>query len=166
VTKALSYRLFRLGGVPKRVRLVLANEGIVVWDEGMRGRFITNDLKAPGRRSIHRSEGFSGWLAITQQRVLCYTYRKRQINISIDDPKLSELFVCTPDPQTLSLSFDPLFCARVGREWSSSGFIRKRRCNSPMFWDLSAPDTTRLSTQIKRLARQDRLISEKRHALD
>jgi len=106
VTKALSYRLFRLGGVPKRVRLVLANEGIVVWDEGMRGRFITNDLKAPGRRSIHRSEGFSGWLAITQQRVLCYTYRKRQINISIDDPKLSELFVCTPDPQTLSLSFE------------------------------------------------------------
>lgn len=164
--KAVSYRLFGLGGVPNRVRPVLENEGIVVWDEGMRGRYITNDLKAPGRRSIHRSEGFAGWLAITQQRVLCYSYRKRQINISIDDPKLSELLVSTPDPQTLSLSFE----SSVFREgWQGVVEFRFHTEKALQFADVlkslgarhGAPEE-----KIKRLTRQNRLIREKRHAVD
>jgi hypothetical protein len=166
VKKALSYRLFGLGSVPKRVRPVLEKEGIVVWDEGMKGHFITKDLKAPGRRSIHRSEGFSGWLAITQQRILCYTYRKRQINISIDDPKLSELFVCTPDPQTLSLSFE----SSVFREgWQGVVEFRFQAEKALQFADVLGSLGARHGAAekiIKRLTRQDRLISEKRHALD
>lgn len=164
--KALSYRLFGLGGVPRRMRLVLENEGLVVWDEGMRGRFITNDLKAPGRRSIHRSEGFSGWLAITQQRVLCYTYRKRQINISIDEPKLSELYVCTPDPEKLSLSFE----SSVFREgWQGVVEFRLQTEKALQFADVLGSLGARHGAAeeiIKRLTRQDRLISENRHALD
>lgn len=104
--KAFSYRLFGLGGVPRKVRPVLESEGIVVCDEGMSGRFITNNLKAPGKRNLYRSEGFSGSLVITRKRIICHTYRKRQINIPVDEPLVSELQVSTPDPQTLSLSFE------------------------------------------------------------
>jgi hypothetical protein len=130
VKKALSYRLFGLGSVPKRVRLVLENEGLVVWDEGMRGRFITNDLKAPGRRSIHRSEGFSGWLAITRQRIICHTYGKRQINIAVDEPRITELHVSTPDLQTFSLSFE----SSVFREgWQGVVEFRLQTEKAPQF---------------------------------
>lgn len=128
--KALSYRLFGLGGVPRRVRPVLEDEGIVVCDEGMRGRLITNNLQAPGKRNLHRSEGFSGWLAITRQRIICHTYRKRQINISVDEPKISELHVSTPDLQTLSLSFE----SSVFRErWQGVVEFRLQTEKAPQF---------------------------------
>ena len=40
-----------------------------------------------GKRYRFRSEGFSGWLAVTNRRVICSTFSKRQINIAVDDPK-------------------------------------------------------------------------------
>ena len=43
---------------------------------------------------------------VTQKRVLCYTYGKRQINISVDDPRVSELQVALPKAETLSIAFE------------------------------------------------------------
>ena len=43
--KALTYRLFGWGAIPKRVRPVLESEGIVVVDEGMRGWFVAKNVK-------------------------------------------------------------------------------------------------------------------------
>lgn len=164
--KALSYRLFGLGAVPKRVHRLLASEGLVVWDDGMKGRFIANDLNAPGRRSIGRSEGFSGWLAITRQRIICYTYRKRQINIPVDEPRISELHVSTPDPQMLSLSFE----SSVFREgWLGVVEFRFQTEKALQFANvlgsLGARHGAAEETN-KRLTRQDRLISGKTRALD
>jgi hypothetical protein len=104
--KSLLYRLFRLGAMPMRVRTELENEGIVVADEGMPGRFITRHVNAPGKRYRFRSEGFSGWLAVTNRRVICSTFSKRQINIAVDDPKIGEIHVDVPKQDTLSLSFE------------------------------------------------------------
>lgn len=106
MTKALSYRLFRLGAIPKKWRQPLAQEGIVICDEGMPGWFIAKDVKGPGKRYRRRAEGFSGCLVITNQRVLCFTYWKRQINISTQDPSLSALQVAVPKANTLSISFE------------------------------------------------------------
>jgi hypothetical protein len=104
--KSIFYRLFKLGGIPNKVQPILEHEGIVVADEGMAGWFITKDVKGPGKRYRHRAEGFSGWLAITNKRVLCYTYRKRQINISVDDPKIACIHIGTPSNEMLSISFE------------------------------------------------------------
>jgi hypothetical protein len=104
--KAISYRLFGLGSVPKKLRPVLEAEGIVVLDEGMRGRFMAKSVRGPGKYHRHRIEGFSGWLAVTRERVVCYSYGKRQMNISVHDPKLSELRVEAPDQESLSISFE------------------------------------------------------------
>jgi hypothetical protein len=38
--------------------------------------------------------------------VVCYTYWKRQINIAVEDPKLTMLYVDTPSEHTLCLSFE------------------------------------------------------------
>lgn len=104
--KSIFYRLFKLGAIPEKVQTILEHEGIVVSDEGMAGLFITKDVKGPGKRYRHRSEGFSGWLAVTNKRVLCYSYRKRQINISVDDPKIASIHIANPSKETLSISFE------------------------------------------------------------
>ena len=103
--KTILYRLFGLGAIPRRVRPVLEKEGVLVLDEGMGGWFITRNVKAPGKRYVRRSEGFSGSLAVTKKRIVCFTYWKRQMNISVDDSKLSSLYVNTSNEQTLSISF-------------------------------------------------------------
>ena len=106
MSKTLLFRLFGVGKIPEKIRPHLEAEEIVVADEGIGGWYRTRDLKAPGKRFIRRREGFSGCLVITKKRLVCYTYRKRQISISVDDPKLAALFVDLPAPETLSLTFE------------------------------------------------------------
>ena len=104
--KTILYRLFRVGSIPRKVRPVLEQEGIVLSDEGMGGRFIARNVKGPFKRYVRRTEGFSGCLVITRKRIICYTYWKRQISISVEDPRLSELYVDATDRQKLSISFE------------------------------------------------------------
>jgi hypothetical protein len=104
--KSIFYRLFKLGAIPDQMKTVLEHEGIVVSDEGMAGWFITKDVRGPQKRYLSRSEGFAAWLAVTNKRILCYTYRKRQINISVEDPKIANIFVSTPSDEILSISFE------------------------------------------------------------
>lgn len=104
--KALSYRLFGLGRVPRKWRPVIEQEGILVADEGMPGWFIAHNVKGPEKRYWRRAEGFSGCLVVTRQRILCFTYRKCQINVATQDPRLSALHVSVPSPNRLSLSFE------------------------------------------------------------
>jgi len=106
VKKTLLYTLFRLGAIPRRLLPILQCEGIVVADEGIAGRLITKNVRGPGTRYLDRSEGFSGCLVITTKRVVCFTYRKRQINIAVGDSRMSAFCVSLPDDETLSLSFE------------------------------------------------------------
>lgn len=106
MSKTLLFRLFGIGSIPEKIRPVLESETIIVSDEGMRGWIITKDLRGPGKRYIRRAEGFSGCLVITNRRVISFTYWKRQINISTDDPKLKKLHVNIPEGGTLSILFD------------------------------------------------------------
>jgi hypothetical protein len=104
--KTLLHRLFGLGKIPRQMRPIIESEGIVVADEGIGGWLITKHVNGPGRRHRNRAEGFTGCLVITKKRVLCYTYGKRQINISVDDPKIPELQVALPKAETLSIAFE------------------------------------------------------------
>ncbi len=103
--KTFLYRLLGLGSIPKKLLPLLEQEGIVVSDEGMNGRFITRHVSGPGKRYRHRSEGFSGCLVVTKKRVICYTYGKCQINISVEDPKIANLYIGIPKEE-LCLSFE------------------------------------------------------------
>jgi hypothetical protein len=40
------------------------------------------------------------------RRFICYSFGKRQINIAINDPRISALLVALPKSHTLSISFD------------------------------------------------------------
>lgn len=103
--KILLYRLFRLGSIPEKLLLLLKQEGIIVSDNGIDGCFIAQHVNGPKKKYRHQSEGFSGCLVITKEKVVCYTYRRRQINISVKDPKITKLYVKTLNEEKLYLSF-------------------------------------------------------------
>jgi len=104
--KSIFYRLFKLGHIPQDLQTVLETEGIVVSDEGISGWYVTKNLKAPGRRSKYRKEGFSGFLVIIKTRILAYTFKKRQINIAVDDPNISKLYAELVGSEKITLSFE------------------------------------------------------------
>ena len=106
MSKTLLYRLFGVGKIPEKIRPILESEGIVVSDEGMGGWYVTRDFTAPGKRFVNRKEGFSGCLVVTRKRLVCYTYRKRQISISVDDPRISALYVALTGSDMFSISFE------------------------------------------------------------
>lgn len=104
--KTLLYRLFGFGSIPKKLRPALEREGVIVSDEGIGGLLVLKHVNGPRKRYRHRTEAFSGCLVVTKSRVICYTYGKRQINISVEDPKLVNLYVNTTNEQKLFLSFE------------------------------------------------------------
>ncbi len=97
--------MFKIGGIPKKLRPVLESEGIVVSDEGLGGWFITRNFKAPGKRSLCGKKGISGCLVVTKKRVL-FIFGRQQINIPVGDPKMSFLYAKLVKPQTITLSFE------------------------------------------------------------
>ncbi len=104
--KTFSYRLLGLGSIPKQLLSTLEQEGVVVSDEGMGGELIARHVNGPGKRYRHRSERFSGCLVVTRKRVVCYTYRKCQINLSDEDRKVASLYIDAPKEEELCLSFE------------------------------------------------------------
>ena len=106
MSRTWSWRLFRAGGMPRRWRADLEREGPVIADEGVPGRFIARDVRGPGLVWKHRSEGFSGWLAVTRARFVAYSYGRRQVHIALDDPRMADLFVDLPAADGLAVSFD------------------------------------------------------------
>lgn len=104
--KTILYRLFGFGSIPEKLRPALVQEGIVVSDEGIGGRFVTKHVNGPYKRYRHRTEWFSGCIVVTRVRVVCYTYGKRQINISVEDPGIANIFVEAPEEEKLCLSFE------------------------------------------------------------
>jgi len=130
----LLYRLFKIGGIPKKLRPVLEAEGMVVVDEGIGGWVITKDVKGPGKRFKHRMEGFSGFLAITQKRIIAYTYWKRQINSSVEDPRISALHADLSSSQSIVLSFES---SAFRDDWQGIIKLHFKTSKAQKFYDVS-----------------------------
>jgi hypothetical protein len=133
--KTLLYKLFGIGKIPGKIRPVIEAEKIVVADEGIGGWFITKRVKGPGKRYRNRAEGFSGCLVITKKRILCYTYWKRQINISVDDPKISQFSVRLPKAETLSIEFES---SVFNKQWAGVVEFRFSTQKAKLFHDTLA----------------------------
>jgi len=131
MTKALLYRLFGVGKVPDKIMKSMETEVIELWEEGISGSFIAKNFKAPGKNFTYKKEIFAGWLMITKQRILSYTLGKRQINIRVDDPNISKLFIQNPKPGILIISFN----ARVYHDdWSGEVALKYKTEQADQFY--------------------------------
>ena len=104
--KSLLYRLFGIGAISKKYRPGLEQEGIVVADEGIGGSLTMRKVQGPGRRYSYKKSLFTGWLVITKQRIVCYAFGFRQIDIPVSDSRITELQVENPKENILTISFE------------------------------------------------------------
>jgi hypothetical protein len=106
MTKSLWYRLFRLGGIPRRRRPELAAEGIVLADEGIPGWLVTRRLRGPGTRYRYRGQGFVGSVVVTRSRVLCFAFGNKLVDVPFSDPRMAALEVAAPAAGRLTIAFE------------------------------------------------------------
>jgi hypothetical protein len=130
--KTLLYRLFKIGRIPEKLRPILESEDMRVFDEGIAGRVVLRNFKAPGRRSTYRIEGFSGFLAITGRRVIAFVYSKPIVNVPLDDPRLNKIQVALANPERIELSFD---ASVFHDDWQGAITVRFKTSRARRFYD-------------------------------
>ena len=128
--RSLLWILFRLGTVPWRIRPLLEDEGIVLLDEGIPGSITYRNFRAPGRRHSLKRVVFAGSLVLTGQRFVAHAFSRPVLNVSPDDPRLNQVQIEAPDPETFTLTYDvALFRPR----WSGTVTLRYRTPLAPSF---------------------------------
>lgn len=106
MAKTLLYRLFGVGSMPQRWRTTVESEGIIVFDEGVRGSVTYRDFRAPGKRFSWRKVAFSGSIALTKNRLLGLQYGNPAINIPLDDARLHQMQFSVEGGDTLLVAFN------------------------------------------------------------
>ena len=104
--KSIFYRLFRIGGLPKRLRRVLEKEGLVYLEEGVSGWITMKDFRGPGRYSAYRKNYFVGAIVITERRFVVFKLQEAVVEVPLHVDWLSKLqFSAKRD--SLEIIFDP-----------------------------------------------------------
>jgi hypothetical protein len=121
MSKTLMYRLFRIGRIPPKLRSALGAEGMVLFDEGIPGRAYMKVFRAPGKRFKRRIVWFTGFLAVTDKRLLAHAFFKRVINVPLNDQRLLAIDCQLNDAMRIEFSFDP---KHFHPEWSGDMALR------------------------------------------
>jgi len=117
MTKSLLYRLFGAGKVPAPLMSQLNAEGIVLFDEGVKGSVTYHNFRAPGRRSSWRRQGFAGSIALTKLRLVALAYSNFTINVPLADERIRAMRYSLESNGALCVAFDAsLFHA----DWSGT----------------------------------------------
>ncbi len=106
MSKALLYRWFGLGKLPVQVRAVLEKEGIVLFDEGIRGSVTMRNFRSPTRRSSWRRVGFVGSVVLTRRRLALFALSKPVINVPLDHQRFDALEISLPREDKLCIRFE------------------------------------------------------------
>ena len=91
MAKTLLYRLFGVGKIPAQRRATIESEGMVLFDEGIRGTVTYRDFVSPGRRASWKKSAFIGAIALTKTRLLALQTATPVINVPLDDDRLGRM---------------------------------------------------------------------------
>lgn len=123
MSKSIFYRLFRAGAIPKNVRARLAQEAVLLQEEGVCGSLTFRDFRAPGRVHRLKVQRFAGSLVLTRQHLLAFAWSMPVIGLSWQDAKIRALNGTVESGNTLCLSYD---AALFNRDWSGIIEVRYR----------------------------------------
>lgn len=124
---SLFYTLFGLGKLPKKLAPTLADEGIVLLDEGIRGTVTLRKFRSPGRYHWYKRAGFAGSIVVTKTRFAAFMFSRAIINVPLDDERLGLLDVSVPEEGTLRVAFD---ATSFHEDWTGSVECRFRTANA------------------------------------
>jgi hypothetical protein len=117
MAKSLFYRLFGVGKIPEPLMSQLKNEGIVLWDEGVKGSVIYRDFRAPGRRAAWRRVGITASIAVTKTRLLALSDSKPIIDVPLADERIKAMRFSLDHGAALCVAFD---AALFHADWSGT----------------------------------------------
>lgn len=87
------YRLFRLGGLSKRLRAQIEAEGCLFLEEGVPLRIVLRNVRSPGRYSSAKVSVAAGYLAVTKRRFRMGVGRRPMVDLGATDAGL-ECLTC------------------------------------------------------------------------
>jgi hypothetical protein len=117
MAKSLLYRLFGAGKIPEPLMSQLKNEGIILFDEGVKGSVTYRDFRSPSRRTSFRRQWYAASIALTKVRLLALWYSNPIINVPLDDERIRAMRFSLEDGEILCVAFDAsLFHA----DWSGT----------------------------------------------
>jgi hypothetical protein len=105
MAKALLYRLFGVGRIPKLVGDRLRMEGIMVADEGISGSVTYRDFRAPGRYSSWRKQAFIGSVVVTNIRLVALMSSRFAVDVPFTDQRIRQLQI-SRERDRLVIAFD------------------------------------------------------------
>lgn len=106
MAKTLLFRLFGIGKLPAALVAEFTSEGIVFSDMGIRATVTYKNFRGGGRISNWKRQWFAAAIIVTKERLVAYRLRERIIDVSLDDPRLTEMELTIEEPETLAVCFD------------------------------------------------------------
>ena len=107
MAKTLLYRLFGLGKIPAQFLTTLKAEGLLAFDEGIKGSVTYLDFHAPGKYSAWRRQWFTGCIILTQVRLVSLQSLSTAIDVPLADERIRRLQISVEREGTLLVAFDP-----------------------------------------------------------
>jgi hypothetical protein len=106
VAKSLLYRLFGVGKIPATLLSQLKSEGLILWDEGIKGSVTYLDFRAPGRRASWKRQWYTTSIAITNIRLLALRNSSPIINVPLTDERIRAMRYSLEANGALCIAFD------------------------------------------------------------
>ena len=107
MAKTLLYRLFGLGKIPESFMSTLRSEGILAFDEGIKGSLTYRDFRAPGKYSAWRRQWFTGGIVLTQARLVSLISLSQAIDVPLTDERIRSMRFSVEKAGALLIAFDP-----------------------------------------------------------
>jgi hypothetical protein len=117
MSKSLLYRLFGGGKIAAPLMSQLNAEGMILFDEGVKGSVTYRNFRAPGRAFSWKRQGFAGSIALTKLRLVAVAYSKFLINVPLSDERLRAMHYSVESNGALCVAFD---AALFHADWSGT----------------------------------------------
>lgn len=123
MSKSIFYLVFRAGAVPKEARTQVAQEGLLLQEEGVCGSLTFRNFRAPGRVHALKVQRFAGSIVLTRQHLLAFAWSMPVIGLPWKDARIRALNVSVEAGKALCLAYD---AALFNKDWSGDIEIRYR----------------------------------------
>ena len=106
MAKSLLYRLFGVGKIAEPLMSQLNAEGVILFDEGVKGSVTYHNFRAPGKAFSWKRQGFAGSIALTKLRLVAVAYSKFLINVPLGDERIRAMHYSVEGNGTFCVAFD------------------------------------------------------------
>ena len=106
MAKSLLYRWFGIGKIAEPFLSQIKAEGVVLWDEGIKGSATYLHFRAPRRRARWKRQWYTTSIAITRTRLLALAGKNTTINVPLTDERLRAMRYSVEDNGALCIAFD------------------------------------------------------------